>query len=139
MPTSGPCPRGGQRGTHEPGTPDEQYCREVRAFLATLTWQQRRLYAAVEANRLGRGGVRRVAELTGVGPPTIARGRRQLTDLLEGRPLEKPRTPAHGRPRVEHKYPALKATLEEMLSDEVAGSPEGEHKWMRSSARKLAR
>jgi len=66
---------------------DGQYRREPKAFLATLTYEQRRLYGAVEANRLGRGGVRRVKELTGLCGPTIARGRRQLAELLEGRPL----------------------------------------------------
>jgi hypothetical protein len=40
---------------------------------------------------------------------------------------------------VEAKDPAITAALEEMLSDEVAGSPESEHKWVRSSVSKLAK
>jgi hypothetical protein len=118
--------------------PEQQYHLELRAFLATLSHEQRRLYAAVEANRVGRGGGRRVAELTGLGLPTIARGRRELVNLLEGRPVKKERKPIRGRPRIEEQHPAITAVLEEMLSDEVAGNPEGEQKWVRSSVAKLA-
>jgi hypothetical protein len=120
------------------GHPEQQYHRELVAVLVTLNHEQRRLYAAVEANRLGRGGVARVLKMTGMCPPTVARGRRELADLLQGKcPQKEPHT-AGGRPRTEEKYPAITAALEEMLSDEVAGSPEGEHRWVRSSAGKLA-
>jgi hypothetical protein len=36
--------------------PGERHRRELMAFLATLNYEQRRLLAAIEANRLGRGG-----------------------------------------------------------------------------------
>jgi transposase len=117
--------------------PDGNYHREIRAFLATLSHEQRRLFAAVESNRLGRGGVGRVSEITGLCPHTIASGRRHLTDLLEGRPL-KQRKPGPGRKRTEQKYPEISAALEEMLNDEIAGSPEDDAMWVRSSCRKLA-
>jgi transposase len=126
-------------GEHEADKPDEQHRRELQAFLATLNHQQRRLYAAVESNRIGRGGVRKVADLTGLGRPTIARGRRQLADLLQGKPLENENKPGKGRPRTEETYPGIKAALEEMLNDEMAGSPEGDHKWVRSSVAKLTK
>jgi hypothetical protein len=77
--------------------------------------------------------------MTGLCPQTIARGRRELADRREGKPPPpKERKPVKGRPRIEEKYPAITAALEEMLKDEVAGSPLGEQKWVRSSARKLA-
>jgi hypothetical protein len=124
---------------HENDKAAEQYRRELKTFLATLTQEQRRLYAAVESNRIGRGGVRVVAELTGLCQPTIARGRRQLADLLEGKSIKKERKPVKGRPRIEEKYPAIKAALEELVGDEVAGIPEGEQKWVRSSVAKLTK
>ena len=126
-----------QEGEHENAEQEEQYRRELNAFLATLTYEQRRLYAAAEVNRIGRGGVRRIVHLTGLCRPTIARGRRELTKLLEGKPVKRERKPVKGRPRVEEKYPGITAALEEMLSDELAGSPEGDQKWVRSSVRKL--
>lgn len=121
------------------GHPDQQHHRELAVFLDTLNREQRRLYAAVEANRLGRGGVGRVAEIVGMGLPTVARGRRELADLLQGKSLKKERKPVRGRPLFEEKCPAIIGVLEQMLSDEVAGSPEGEHKWVRSSVNKLTR
>jgi hypothetical protein len=111
----------------------------LRLFLATLNDEQRRLFAALESHRLGRGGVRRVAQVMGLCVQTVAYGRRQLADLLEGKSLEKPPHPVGGRPRTEEKYPAITAVLEEMLCDEVAGDPMSERTWVRSSVRKLAR
>jgi hypothetical protein len=107
-------------------------------FLATLNHEQRRLYAAAEANRIGRGGVGQVVKLIGLSSATVARGRRELANLLQGKSITKAQKPVRGRPRTEEKYPAITAALEELLSDEVAGSPNGEQTWVRSSVRKLA-
>jgi hypothetical protein len=130
------CPKCLQACDHK----EANYHREIRAFLATLSHQQRRLYAAVEANRIGigEGGVQKMWEITGLCRPSIALGRRQLADLVEGRPLNWQRKPGAGRKLTEQKYPELAAALEEMLSDEIAGSPEGPAVWVRSSCRKLA-
>jgi hypothetical protein len=110
----------------------------LRLFLATLNDQQRRLFTAVESHRLGRGGVRQVAQVTGLCEATIAYGRRQLADLLEGKTLERQPHPVGGRPRTEEKYPTITAVLEELLGDEVAGDPMSERTWVRSSVRKLS-
>jgi transposase len=47
---------------------------------------------------------------------------------------------AKGRQRIEEKYPGIAAALEVLLSDEIAlaGSPEGEQRWVRSSAKNLS-
>jgi hypothetical protein len=128
------CPRCQQGIDH----PDGEHHRELIAFLGTLTYEQRRLYAAVEANRIGRGGAKAVSQITGLCAHTISFGRRQLAELLvEGRLRERERKPVKGRPLKEEEVPAIKAALEEMLSDEVAGSPEGDQQWVRSSVRKL--
>jgi hypothetical protein len=119
--------------------PDGNYHREFVAFLNTLNQEQRRLLAAVESNRLGRGGLIRVSAMTGLCTQTIASGQRQLAQLLvEGRLCKKDRKGLGGRPLTEQKYPEITAALQEMLSDEVAGSPEDEQRWVRSSVAKLA-
>jgi len=123
------------RGTDHP---DAQYHRELQVFLATLSNEQRRLYAAVESRRQGRGGVGRVAQIMGLGKQAVAHGRRQLADLLEGKFPHRAPHPVGGRPRTEEKLPAITAALEEMLSNEVAGDPMGGPIWVRSSAKKLA-
>ncbi len=72
-------------------------------FFATLNEHQRRLYAGVESLRLGYGGDRRIAELTGLGVHTVARGRRELlaAELEE----EGIRRGGGGRVAVEKKRP----------------------------------
>src|SRR5262245_1110803 len=93
--------------------PDAKYHRELQLFLATLNDEQRRLFAAVESRRHGRGGVGRVAQIMGLCKPTVAYGRRQLADLLEGRSPQREPHPVGGRPRTEEKRPAILAALEE--------------------------
>jgi hypothetical protein len=118
--------------------PDAQYHRELKLFLATLNDEQRRLFAAVESRRQGRGGVSRVAQIVGLCGRTMAYGRRQLADLLEGKSLQREPHPVGGRPRTQEKHPAIIPALQEMLSDEVAGDPMSAQTWVRSSVRKLA-
>ena len=50
-------------------------------FFSLLNEKQRRLYAGLEAAKLGHGGDLRIAELFGLDPHTVAKGRREL---LEG-------------------------------------------------------
>ena len=55
---------------------------ELRAaiilFFSLLDEQQRRLYAGLEAQKLGHGGDRKIAEFFGVDVHTVARGRREI-------------------------------------------------------------
>jgi hypothetical protein len=50
----------------------------VILFFSLLDEQQRRLYAGLEAQKLGYGGDRKMAEFLGVDVHTVARGRREL-------------------------------------------------------------
>lgn len=63
----------------------ESLSDEVKAaiilFVSMLDEQQRRLYAGLEALKIGHGGDLRIAELLGLHPQTVGRGRREL---LEG-------------------------------------------------------
>jgi hypothetical protein len=117
--------------------PDKEHHRQVNVFLATLNRRQRRLYAAVESNRRGRGGDRLMAQVTGMCESTIRSGRLQLADPLEGKPPKRPVWRA-GRPRTEKKNPGIIAALETMLADDVAGDPMNEKKWVRTSLLRLA-
>lgn len=47
-------------------------------FFSLLDEQQRRLYAGLEAQKMGHGGDRRIAELLGLDVHTVAKGRREL-------------------------------------------------------------
>jgi len=63
---------------------DEDLPQELKAaiilFFSLLDEQQRRLYAGLEAQKLGYGGDRKIAEFFGVDMHTVARGRQELFD-----------------------------------------------------------
>ena len=64
--------------------------RMMKRFFQWLSEKDRRRYAAVEAAKLGHGGVEYVAQVLGCDPQTIQRGREEL---------EQPEDPAGGRLR----------------------------------------
>jgi hypothetical protein len=70
-------------------------------FFSLLDERQRRLYAGLESLKLGHGGDRRIADLLGLDPGTVARGRQQL--LEEDVELERVRRKDGGRKPVEKK------------------------------------
>jgi len=53
----------------------------MRTFFRSLREKDRRRYAAVEAAKLGVGGVPYLAELLGIDPKTIRQGQADLKDL----------------------------------------------------------
>jgi len=53
----------------------------VKTLFYSLREKDRRRYAAVEAAKLGHGGVEYIAALLDCDPKTIRRGRRELEDL----------------------------------------------------------
>lgn len=72
-------------------------------FFSLLDEQQRRLYAGLEAHKLGHGGDRRIAGLLGLDGHTVARGRRELFGEQVQR--QRVRTPGGGRKPTEKKRP----------------------------------
>lgn len=85
--------------------PDRVLDEQMNVLLSRLDEPQRRWYAAVEATRLGRGGVRRVATITGLDEQTIRREQREVAGALADVPVRRQRRPGGGRPRVEKKMP----------------------------------
>ena len=73
--------------------------------MSRLDEQQRRWYAALEAKRLGHGGMRLISQITGLDVNTIRRGRRELGENLQGRPIGRVRVPGGGRKPLEKKSP----------------------------------
>jgi hypothetical protein len=61
----------------EAGLPPELKAAMI-LFFSLLDEQQRRLYAGLEAQKLGYGGDRKIAEFLGVDVHTVARGRQEL-------------------------------------------------------------
>ncbi len=81
-------------------SPTKQFHAHINFLVSTLDEHQRRLYVGLESQRLGHGGDRMLAQITGLSVDTIAAGRRELH---AAQPTEHIRVPGAGRPRVEKK------------------------------------
>ena len=86
----------------EPHPLKEEHGR-MNLFLSRLDEQQRRWYAALEADKLGHGGLETMAKITGLNVNTINRGRKELNNDLQDRPTERVRREGGGRKAIEKK------------------------------------
>jgi hypothetical protein len=77
--------------------------QQMNLLLSRLDEQQRRWYVALEANKVGHGGLRLLSQITGLDEKTIARGQQELAEQLASRPIERVRHPGGGRPSSEKK------------------------------------
>lgn len=93
------CPHCQQKGAH----PDRVLHRHMNVFISRLDEAQRRWYVALEAQRIGHGGDRLLAQITGMNETTIRRGREELGADLAEQPDMHVRQVGAGRPPVEKK------------------------------------
>lgn len=93
------CPVCQQAAPH----PDQARHRQMNLFLSRLNEAQRRWYVGLEAERLGHGGDRLLAQITGLDEQTIRRGRTELAAELAEVPADRVRRPGGGRPPIEKK------------------------------------
>ena len=89
--------------------PDQAQHQQMNLFMSRLDEQQRRWYAAIEAQKLGHGGTTLVAKITGLSVETIRRGRYELENDLADRPVDRIRQAGGGRQPVEKKRRPLPA------------------------------
>jgi hypothetical protein len=86
--------------------PDRLVHYRLNLLLSRLEEHQRRWLVALESQRVGRGGDRLLALITGLNVETIRRGRRELEASLRHGPPGRIRRPGGGRPAVKKKCPA---------------------------------
>jgi len=108
--------------------------------LGTLNEAQARLYVAEKALELGRGGISRLAELTGMSRPTIYKGAAELRAKRSVLAAEvgRIRRVGGGRKRVEAVEPTMKKALRQILEETTAGDPMSLLKWTAKSTRTIA-
>ncbi|GAC1477269.1 MAG: ISAzo13 family transposase [Steroidobacteraceae bacterium] len=108
--------------------------------LGTLNEAQARLYVAQKALELGRGGISRVAELTGMSRPTIYKGAAELRAKRRVLAAEagRIRRVGGGRKRVEAVDPAVEKRLTRIVEETTAGDPMSLLKWTAKSTRTIA-
>ena len=114
----------------------EPAARRYVVLRAHLDERQRRLLLGVEAQQLGRGGIKAVAEATGVHPDTVARGVREVEGAAE--PSVRVRAPGGGRKKLAETDPELVARLKALVDPQTRGDPMSLLVWTTRSTRNLA-
>jgi hypothetical protein len=102
-----------------------------------LNERQRRAWLGNEALALGYGGIKRVAQATGVHPDTVAKGRDEIDSGDE--PDEYIRRPGGGRKAATEHDPDLLRALMTLVAPATRGDPESPLVWTSASTANLAR
>lgn len=107
-----------------------------------LDERSRRLWAAAEARAIGRGGISRVAEATGLSRITIRSGLSELhaspLPSEHGLPLRRARRQGGGRKPLAEHDPKLERALEILVDPVTRGDPMSPLRWTCKSAANLA-
>ena len=108
--------------------------------LRTLNEFQARLFVADKALDLGRGGIRRLSQLTGMSGTTIPKA---VQEWHGGKALWVPpgggaRQPGGGRKKLEQVDLRLQQDLRRILPESTAGDPRSLLRWTRKSTRSMA-
>jgi len=116
--------------------------RKYEALTSIFDERSRRIWAATEADQLGRGGVSTVSRATGLSRTTIYQGMKELGSCqAEGkRPQEhRVRSPGGGRKPLAVKDSVIVEQLEALVEPVTRGDPESPLRWTCKSTRQLAK
>ncbi len=111
---------------------DQTHEDTMRLYCASLPEDHRRRYGAVEALKIGRGGITYVAKVLGMSRRTIYTGIRELEAMGDdgGSPPRRPsgsakriRRPGGGRPKATQRQAGLEQAFDDVLEAHSAGSP----------------
>ena len=111
---------------------------KFRALQPLLDERTRRLWAAVEARALGRGGISAVALATGMSRTTVRAGLRELADDGTVAPSAGVRRSGGGRKALADRDPALVDALQRKLEPVARGDSRCALRWTCRSAAHLA-
>lgn len=110
----------------------------MRAFYQRLSEKDRRCYVALEAQKLGHGGITLVCELFGCCRATVRQGVAELETPSLIPPEGKIRNPGGGRKGVLHEQERLAEELDAILKDTIAGDPMNPSvQWTHLTARQI--
>jgi len=111
----------------------------MQRFHATLSEKDRRRYAAIEARKLGHGGVSYIARVLSCDRKTIRAGMKELDRLPEEEMRERIRKPGGGRKPYDETYPDIDDQFLSVLRDHTAGDPMREEvRWTNLTPREIA-
>ena len=114
--------------------------RFMRKFYQTLSEKDRRRYAAVEAQKLGHGGITYMAKVLGCAQSTISIGIQELSELPDNSGYEaRIRRPGGGRKGYEESHPGIDEAFLDVVKNNTAGDPMQEDVlWTNLSRREIA-
>lgn len=125
-------------------TTEETIRKKYQRLYPTMDERARRLWAAAEAESLGRGGISLVSRATGLARNTIAAGMADLNALDEASNCtnfnpSRIRRLGGGRKSLTHNDPLLLASLQVLIEPVTRGDPTSPLRWITKSTRQLAR
>ena len=104
-----------------------------------LDERSRRLWAAVEARALGRGGITLVSKATGLSRTTIHQGFKELDRSASIKPdLIRIRASGAGRKKITVNNPNILSDLESLVEPTTRGDPESPLRWTCKSTRQIS-
>jgi hypothetical protein len=102
----------------------EQTKQIIKTFFNTLSEKDKRRYAAVEAQKLGHGGITYIAQVLGCSRTTIHDGLAELNALPVDTEFEpRIRRVGGGRKSYEETVPGIDVAFLDVIKDNIAGDP----------------
>ena len=101
-----------------------------------LDERSKRIWAGLEADRMGWGGISLVATATGLSRKTISKGLHEVQQGVEKQ--ERTRQKGGGRKSTQEKYPDLLDQLEALIAPHTKGDPMRPLRWTSKSTYKLS-
>jgi hypothetical protein len=110
----------------------------IQTVLPTLNEYQKRRYLAAEAKAIGPGGISLVSRLSGVTPPTISTGIKELNNPNHNPPpIGKSRKKGAGRKTTTTNQPTILNALKTLIEPHTKGDPMRTNLWTNKSLRNL--
>ena len=113
---------------------------EIKKFFNTLNEKEKRLYVAVEAIKIGYGGITYIAKIVNCSRKTVAVGMRELFSLSDEKNVSnRIRLPGGGRKPYYKIHENIDEQFLDVLNDYTAGNPMNEKvKWTNLTPKEIA-
>ena len=95
----------------------------VRQYYQSLSEKDRRRFAALEAIKLGHGGIHYIAKVLACDPQTVKDGMQELKQLPDDPAGSRIRKPGGGRKKTEVKHADVIQQVQDTIKDRIAGDP----------------
>lgn len=120
----------------------EKVRRKYKQLSPYLDERTLRIWSAVEAESLGRGGITRISQATSLSRTTIYKGIAELSKKRRPKKAKEEhkriRKPGGGRTKLKDKEPGLLQDLDSILEPVTRGDPESPLRWTCKSTIKIA-